>query len=416
MKKFTVLSAKFWPLLFLGLIIRLLLMPTTLHPDLWAISFSQKFFVFDGITNIYDYLAGLPSSSDLVVNYGRNFFTYPPLAYFSLGIFGFLLKPFFNADFFTNLASNLPYIYNDNRLYWHLFLTKFPYLFFDFGALYFLVKLFDGEKEKKKAALFWLFNPLTLYTSYMIGQFDIIPVFFCVLSLYLAKGKKLYLSALALGVGGAFKMFPLFFLPFLIFNFEGNLLKKIRLTLMGIFPFVITILPFVNSAGFKQNVLFSNQSEKMLFAKIPVSGAEYLSLFVVIYIFLLIFSFVKKMDLWKWFLVVILLFFSVTHYHPQWFLWATPFLIIFLVIYPRFWSFPVILFFCWFFIMIFFEPSLSIGLFAPISNSLTAPIPLSDVVNHYYNVFQFKSIIRSIFAGTSSFLIFKLFTQKNNVV
>ena len=250
----------------------------------------------------------------------------------------------------------------------------------------------------------------------MIGQFDIIPVFFCVLSLYLAKGKKLYLSALALGVGGAFMMFPLFFLPFLIFNFEGNLLKKIRLTLMGIFPFVITILPFVNSAGFKQNVLFSNQSEKMLFAKIPVSGAEYLSLFVVIYIFLLIFSFVKKMDLWKWFLVVILLFFSVTHYHPQWFLWATPFLIIFLVIYPRFWSFPVILFFCWFFIMIFFEPSLSIGLFAPISNSLTVPIPLSDVVNHYYNVFQFKSIIRSIFAGTSSFLIFKLFTQKNNVV
>lgn len=248
----------------------------------------------------------------------------------------------------------------------------------------------------------------------MIGQFDIIPVFFTVFSIYLAKEKKMGWSAFVLGVGGAFKMFPLFFLPFLILSFGGNLLKKIKLAIMGIFPFIITILPFISSVGFRQNVLFSNQSQKMLFAKIPVSGAEYLSLFVVFYIFLLLFSFIKKMDLWKSFLAVMLLFFSVTHYHPQWFLWLSPFLIIYLVIYPRFWTFPVILFFCWILIMIFFEPSLSIGLFAPISNSLTNLVPLSDVVNQYYDAFQFKSMVRSIFAGVSSFLMYVLFAQKNN--
>lgn len=414
MKEFWIIIKKIWLAAILGLIVRLVLMPIALHSDIWAVSFAQYLFSFKGVVNIYDYLGNLSNTSQIAQNYGSDFFTYPPLAYFSLGIFGFLLKPFFNHDFFNNLAVLLPNVLNNQRLYWHLFLTKFPYLFFDFGILYFLVKLFDGEKEKKKSALFWLFNPLTLYTSYMIGQFDIIPVFFCILSLCLVKEKKTWWSAFVLGVGGAFKMFPLFFLPFLILNFEGNLLKKIKLTLIGIFPFIITILPFVNSVGFRQNVLFSNQSQKMLFARIPVSGAEYLSLFVVFYVFLLFFSLIKKLDLWKWFLAVMLLFFSVTHYHPQWFLWATPFLIIFSVKYNKLIFLPVVAFLCWFIIMMFFEPTLSISLFAPISYSLIKIMPVSNFLSRYYDVFQFKSMIRSIFAGASSFLMYILFIQKNN--
>ncbi len=401
MKKFIVLSVKYWPLLVLGLIIRLLLMPFTLHPDIWAVSFAQNIFAFKGIINIYDYLGNLPNNSALVVNYGRNFFTYPPLAYFSLGIFGFILKPLFSRDFFNNLAVFLPDILNDSRLYWHLFVTKLPYLFFDFGILLLLVNFFQEEKKKKLAAILWIFNPLSLYTSYMIGQFDILPVFFTVLALFLARREKLFWSAVSLGLGGAFKMYPLFFLPFLAAAGTKNIKNSIIILLAGIFPYLLTITPFLNSPIFRAVVLFSNQSQKMLFAKIPVSGAEYLSVFVVIYIFLVGVSFFKKAELWKWFLATMLLFFGVTHYHPQWFLWISPLLIFFWVEYKNFRLLPIFLLFNWVIIVLLFEPSLSVSLFAPVDKSLMAVKPLSETLNQVYNVFDFKSLVRSISAGIS---------------
>lgn len=404
MKKFIALSVKYWPLLVLGLISRLVLMPITLHSDLWAISFAQNIFAFKGVFNIYDYLGNLPRESLLSVNYGRNFFTYPPLAYFTLGIFGFILKPFFNADFVTNLAVNLPNILGDGRLGWHVFLTKVPYLFFDFGVLYFLLKLFQEDSKKKLALILWIFNPLSLYTSYMVGQFDIIPVFFTILALYLAKEKKLFWAVFSLGIGGAFKMYPLFFIPFLVVTQSKNFKESLKLGIAGFSPYLLSILPFLRSVSFRQTVLLSNQSQKMLFAKIPVSGAEYLSVFIVLYIFLLGISLVKKVELWKWFLIVMLLFFSVTHYHPQWFLWISPFLILFWVEYRKFWPLPIALLITWLVITLLFEPSLSISLFAPVNNSLQSVKPLSETLNRFYDVFAFKSLIRSLFAGLGLFM------------
>lgn len=397
-------------ILVVGVVIRLFLMPITLHPDIWAISFSQYLFSFKGVVNIYDYLANLPNNSLLVQNYGRNFFTYPPLGYYTLGIFGLILRPLFNADFSSNLAAILPKALIDGRIYWHLFLTKFPYLFFDFSVLWLLLKMFDEEKQRVLAATLWIFNPLSLYTSYMIGQFDIFPVFFTVLSLYLVKQKKMKWAALSLGVGGAFKMFPLFFIPFLAVSQSKKTKESIKLLLLGLLPYLFFILPFAGSVAFRQNVLFSNQSQKMLFAKISISGAEYLSLFVVFYVFLLLLSTFKKLELWKWFLLVMLLFFSVTHYHPQWFLWISPLLIIEIVNYKKYFLLPVCLLIFWLMITFLFEPSLSISLFAPVSNSLINVKPLSEQLNRYYDIFTLKSLIRSIAAGVSlgiAVLLFK---------
>lgn len=402
----------FFPWLVLGLIVRLVLIPITLHPDLWAVSFSQYFFAFKGVFNIYDYLAGLPAGSFLVKNYGQNFFTYPPLAYYTLGIFGLILKPFYNRDFFDNLAQNLPVILNDYRLYWHLFLTKLPYLFFDFGCLLILRKLFTDEKKEKLVTLLWLFNPLVLYTTYMIGQFDIIPVFFVLLSLYLAKRNKISWAVLALGIGGAYKMFPLFFVPFLVMAEAKNISQKVKLLVIGMLPYLFSLLPFVNSAAFRQNVLFSNQSQKMLFAKISVSGAEYLSVFVVLYIFLCSAVLFKRLQLWQWFLLVMLLFFSVTHYHPQWFLWLSPLLLLFWVENKKFKIFPIFLLLSWLMITLLFEPSLSISLFAPIYKPLSFVPSLSEQLNRYYDIFAFKSLIRSFAAGISISMAALLFLNE----
>lgn len=407
-KILTPIPKKILILALIALLLRLVLMPIAFHSDIWAISFAEYLFAFKGVFNIYNYLGDLPKTSLLVQNYGRNFFTYPPLAYFTLGIFGLILKPFFNADFSHRLAINLPGILSDGRLFWHLFLTKLPYLFFDFGILVLLIKLFDEPKKKWLATVLWLFNPLVFYTSYMVGQFDIIPVFFTVLAVFLAKRKFSFWAALALGVGAAYKMFPLFFLPFLAVVEGKEIKKSLGIFFVGLIPYVLTQAPFLGSASFRQNVLLSNQSQKMLFARMPVSGAEYLSLFLFFYVFLLGLAFWQKKDLWKWFLSVLLVFFGLTHYHPQWFLWITPFLVIFWVGYRRWAIFPLILLLGWLLITLFFEPSLSVGLFAPISPSLGKTASLSWLVAPYYDVFQFKSIVRSVFAGVAFLMIFLL--------
>jgi len=66
---------------------------------------------------------------------------------------------------------------------------------------------------------------------------------------------------------------------------------------------------------------------------------------------------------------------------------------------------------CWFLITLFFEPSLSISLFAPIDKSLANINPLSEVMGQYFDVFQFKSLVRSVFAGTCLALSALLLTK-----
>ncbi|MDP3888899.1 MAG: glycosyltransferase 87 family protein, partial [bacterium] len=314
---------------FFGILLRLVLMPITSHSDLWDFYFSGHLFAYQGVFNIYDYLANL-GNSDLARNYGTNYFTYPPLTYFLLGLFAFIFKPFSDGGFFSWSIANYPNVFHNPQVFKALFLTKLPYIFFDLGTAIFLAKLFTKEKEKKIAFTLWIFNPLAIYTSFMTGQFDIMAVFAVVTALYFVSVKKENLSVISLGLGGALKMFPLLLLPFFIFSLGKNWKSKITLAVLGLLPYFITILPFISSSAFRRVSLFSSQSEKMLFMSFPVSGAEGLYVFIMILVLLFAYSAYNpgKFKIWQYCMAVMFAFFSVTHYHPQWMLWLAPFFVI----------------------------------------------------------------------------------------
>jgi len=78
-------------LLLIGIGLRLFLAGITVHPDLLSISAGDFLLIKKGVINIYEYLAQAPPEERLIEVYGRYFFTYPPLAYFFLGFFNFLL-------------------------------------------------------------------------------------------------------------------------------------------------------------------------------------------------------------------------------------------------------------------------------------------------------------------------------------
>lgn len=412
-----IITSWYFPWLVGGVVLRLVLIPITAHPDLWSLFISQNLFVFKKVLNIYDYLGFLFSGNPIAKNYGVNFFTYPPLTYFLFGFFALVFKPFLSLKNFEWIVENYPHIYGNLKTIITIFIFKIPYLIFDLGIAFLLSDLFSDFRKKRLVFIIWLFNPLSLYTSFMMGQFDVIPLFFVVLALWLIwKRNQNIFGAVCLGIGGAFKMYPLLLLSFVVW-LGKDLKEKIKLGIFGLLPYFLTILPFLPSPVFRQVCLFSPQSQKILHMILPVSGAEGIYVFMCLFFFLFLYAGYKKVgndNIWQYFLVMMLLLFSSTHYHPQWFLWITPFLILELVKNDFKNLFLVlILFSCWLFITLTFEASLSYGLFVPIFPKLQNAASLSDFLARWFDVFQLKSLVRSVFAGTALFYSWFVLKEKN---
>ncbi|MGB9637515.1 MAG: glycosyltransferase 87 family protein, partial [Microgenomates group bacterium] len=363
----------FLKILIAGIVLRLMVMPITLHPDLLGHSFSAYFLAYEGKIDLYDTLASLPKDHPLVKNFGvSDIFIYPPLAYYTLGFFRILVKPFVDANFIPWLMENLGKIHSYPRLFENLFFFKLPYLFLDVGLAYLLAGLFEDQKKKKIAFALWMFNPVAIYVSFMIGQLDLLPTFFTVLALFMFKKKKIYWSAMAVGIAASYKMYPLFLLFPLAFLGREKLIERLKIIATGLAPFVFFIAPYLSSAAFRAQV-FSPKSQKMLFMGWPVSGAEVIYPFVIAVTLICLYAYYsqQKLDLAVYFLAILLATYSVTHFHPQWFLWVTPFLIWELVENEfEHWFLILTIFICWLIITLFFEPSLSYGLFNPLWPSL----------------------------------------------
>jgi len=390
-------------------------MPITLHPDLLGHSFSAYFFAYEGKLNLYDTLANLPPDYPLVKNFGvSDIFIYPPLTYYTLGIFRVLVKPFADPKLIPWLMENLDQLHSYPGLFLHLFLFKVPYLFFDIGAAFLLAGLFDDPKKKKLAFSLWMFNPVTIYATFMIGQLDLLPSFFTLLAAYFFKKERFSWAAFSVGVAASYKMYPLFLLFPLAFLSSEKFWERAKNLALGFVPFLFFITPFLGSSAFRAQV-FSPKSQKMLYMGWPLSGAEVIYPFVfgLIVIYFLAYYSKKKTDLSAYFLSILLLTFGVTHFHPQWFLWVTPFLIWELVKNNfKNWLLALTIFVSWLALTLMFEPSLSFGLFNPLWPQLEKATGLSELVKRYTDVFQFKSLIRSVFAGASFFFIVKLLAGK----
>lgn len=106
-----------------------------------------------------------------------------------------------------------------------------------------------SSKAKKIAMASYLLNPYVFMGSALYFQFDAIPALFTVLALYFFKKDEVELAAVSLGMGIAFKIYPIILLPvFLVF------LKKRRLSfsLLSALPMASCSLPFLifNFSGF----------------------------------------------------------------------------------------------------------------------------------------------------------------------
>jgi hypothetical protein len=111
--------------------------------------------------------------------------------------------------------------------------------------------------------------------------------------------------------------------------------------------------------------------------------------------------------------MLMLLFFVFTHYHPQWFLWITPFLLIDLVKNPKHWL-PLVLSLVSFVGLVsFFDPGLSVWLFSPIWPKLYGLPGVWQLLGLAPDINQMRSILQSLFVGVALYYIYIYFPKKS---
>lgn len=408
-------------ILVIGILLRLGLAFSTFHSDVQPFYFAGSVIAKGNVFNFYDYLGNLPAGDPILKIYPPNLFNYPPLVYFFLGPISYLVSLPFSRELMNGFIFDLPNQLGNLQLNFLLLILKLPYFVFDLGIAALIFKFFKEPKNKLFAFALWMFNPINLYATYMMGQFDVIPTFLTVLALYFAvKREKFFLAAVFLGLGASFKIFPfLFLVPLALMKdkrslpYDGKWMDRIKIVGLGALTYVATILPFINSSGFRATALVAGQTTKSMYAALPISGGESIIFFPFLILFFYLVFLFKKGDLknlWSRFFIVILIFFVFTHYHPQWFLWVTPFIIFDLVKSGlKHWPLVVLSFVSWLGLVTLYDPGLSVWLFSPIAPYLYGQKGLwipSDL-----NIA--RSYLQTIFVSVATYYIYYYFPKES---
>ncbi|RJQ24509.1 DUF2029 domain-containing protein [Candidatus Parcubacteria bacterium] len=394
--------------LILAIIIRVLLMPFSFHPDIKVYNF-QSSFLKKGIMDIYSYI---PLNKDKLSI--KEEYVYFPLTYFSIGAYQIITIPLFGDDFIDWLSDASQTANERVGVFRYLFLLKLPYLFFDLIIAFLLMSFFSNNSQKRKVFSYWLFNPFSLVLVYVFSNIDIIPVTLTVLSLLLALRKKITLAALLLGIAAGFKGYPLLFIPFLLL-YSRSLKERILVSFFSFGMFFIIIAPFLGSSGFREATLTSGLTTRLLTGGINIGFGESLILGIVSIAILFFYRLTAHNNintLITDYISLLLLLYSFMHFHIQWFLWILPFVVLILTIQNRLIPLFFLLGIIGFLIPFLYQDKyMSVGLLtviSPLYNQLSLPY---DVLSRIYNVNTIQGILHSTFLGGSLVLINKLLKE-----
>ncbi len=210
---------------------------------------------------------------------------------------------------------------------------KIIYSFFDCFIIY-LIYLLTGKD--KKSTLFYALNPISIMVTCIHGQFDAVPLFFLLFSIYFWKRKNPGLSSLSMSFGVGFKTWPLLFSIPILKRLKKNYLYLFIIPLVPLFSVTLYLILFKGSFWHILRIVVLHRGVfgwyglswlvESLIKKRPI--LQLLSL--VFLISFAVFSFLnRKKDIIDEILDQMLFFFIFTiSIGIQWFMWLTPFLII----------------------------------------------------------------------------------------
>jgi len=405
----------------LGLLIRMLFMPFTMHSDILFINYFPLFLSHHGVFDIYSYLK--THFADQISTLG--WFYYPPLTYFTFGFFQFIfrpLTPLFEAWMngvgllltsgggFTQHYTSI----GTSQIYRNIFFMKLPYLFFDASAAILILQFFDDWKESLSAFKLWVFNPVIIYVCYIFGQFDIMPAFFMLLCFYFVKKDSPRAAILSLGMGAAFKNFPfLFLLPLAVLLGKNNL-ERMKLVALGLLPYFILLLPlYFSSGGFVKFALFP----KVMGSKFDMRLGEKM-IFAIAYIAIIINAFFKSGSPKRlqlsvdYYLIIFTFFYALFPPSFHYYMWITPAIVIAMVN-NRNLTWLYFIQATSLFILKSKNKFLFFGLFAPVHPSFSGLPALKDYLD-YVTRGGIRDIVNLAFLISSIIMVYCLYKDIKN--
>ncbi len=415
------MDKKLFKVFVLGILVRFIFMVSSCHFDLLSYYWYAHFLPYHG---------GFPS--DLFSGIGSFI---PGIFIHSLWLF--VIRPLLNGgiDFWphawfiqhqnngVNLYTWVQFVSQGN-IAWVLFLFKLPYLVIELLMVRLILKMLPDYKSKYLVLIFLMFNPVSLFITYIFGAHDIILVFFLVLSLYLVKRQRIYLGALFLGFSVFFKLYSIFLVPLFVFLIEKEWLNRIKLTLcifsLSIFYFIFLLFKgklFISLDLISRGPHFSY----MLSLAWPFEhGIDRIYPFVLAYcitILYVVYGYKRSSlydDLAKFSLVLSLLFFALSFFHPQYFLMVVPLMALQIGknrgLMPLFFVQSV----CFFVYTFQWGRDLFGHLFMPLNpNFFIAIRSPSEFINQFYPSDKFFGIFRSIFSAVSFWMMFLLLKKRD---
>ena len=356
----------------LALILRVILMPISGHWDLTSLHQVANHFFTEGPLSFY--------YTDIAI--------YPPLTYLTLAVWQVIIKPFVAADFTRWLNDPIMLEFYNEHVHRYFFLLKLMFIPFELGTAYLLSKFYVEEKTKKIITAVWLFNPVVLYVVYLWGTIDIIPTFFTVLGMYLLLVKRNKIGFVMFGIGSLYKIWPLLLLPFAAVLYSTRTNEKVKNCLWGILPFFLIIAPYLRIPNFRSFVLASDRISLIGNAGLYIGFLQWLLIYLLLYIFY--FLWVNKYRSGKFAEIfdhgfLVLIFFYITSaFTPQWFIWLLPFLLYQLIKYRSLRPLFFLVLGGYFLVILTFDITLSLGLFAPFEPTLWQTPFVKEIVERMF--------------------------------
>lgn len=143
----------------------------------------------------------------------------------------------------TASLSDYGFFLNDPNVFRHLFFFKLPYLLFDIATAWVIWRFVDDPVHKRIALLIWLFNPVTLFATYIFGRFEVFGLFFLAATALQLKADRRLLAALMFALALHCREINLIFTPFLLLaliDFKDPWLKN-GLVLLGSASLILLI-------------------------------------------------------------------------------------------------------------------------------------------------------------------------------
>jgi hypothetical protein len=319
----TILKGPRWRLwLLVGLLLRLAAMPMAYHGDLYSVYWRAHLLADHG---------SLPEHNQVLSHliHAGVLTLYKP---FWPGLQKVWVHPFSYED------SGVPFL-GQPAFGLLLFLLKLPYLAFDVVCLALLARLLKGHARRTSALVFWALNPVLLYSVYLYGRYETIPIFFVLWSLLLAQRGRHGWSVAVLSASLAVRLYTALLIPFYLILLGRGWRQRLRLAGITLLPVGGVVAAQAIRATSGQSFLahsellsfLSMPHRVFLFAaKIPILQMDSIQLWPFLMTLLILaaqFWGSRGYDgLWRYGLASHLLLFSLVLFHPQWFAWTMPFL------------------------------------------------------------------------------------------